>query len=173
MSNCTESDEPVVSNPFAMMFPEHLSAMVTCAESSSLPSRHYSPLDKPTPTSVRTPQMQAADLLIEALAEVEDASFARPGIPACSRNHRAPFGALCPAPCGSTPNAHVIVAIGTGKGRAGLRLSHTRTAGPLSRDPFSRRRKAPFFVQRRSSIRDIFETLAYDCNAAWSAAWLF
>lgn len=76
MSNCTESDEPVVSNPFAMMFPEHLSAMVTCAESSSLPSRHYSPLDKPTPTSVRTPQMQAADLLIEALAEVEDASFA-------------------------------------------------------------------------------------------------
>lgn len=75
MSHCTESIEPLVSNPFAMMFPEHLNAMVTCAASSSLPSRHYSPLDKPTPTSVRTPQMQAADLLIEALAEVEDTGF--------------------------------------------------------------------------------------------------
>lgn len=75
MSHCTESVEPVASNPFAMMFPEHLNAMVNCAATSSLPSRHYSPLDKPTPTSVRTAQMQAADLLIEALAEVEDHTF--------------------------------------------------------------------------------------------------
>lgn len=75
MSHCTESVEPVASNPFAMMFPEHLNAMVSCVAASSLPSRHYSPLDKPTPTSVRTAQMQAADLLIDALAEVEDTQY--------------------------------------------------------------------------------------------------
>lgn len=61
-----------VQNPFAMLFPEQLEKIATCAAASSVPSRRYCPLDKPTPKSVRTAQMQAADLLIDAMAEVED-----------------------------------------------------------------------------------------------------
>ncbi len=69
----TEIREFVAPNPFSMLFPEKLSEMAAHAATSSVPSRRYSPLDKPTPKSVRTPQMQAADLLIEAMAEIEDA----------------------------------------------------------------------------------------------------
>lgn len=72
MNTHTAFTPPQAPNPFAMLFPEQRDRIAACAAASSVPSRHYRPLDKPTPKSVRTAQMQAADLLIDAMAEVED-----------------------------------------------------------------------------------------------------
>lgn len=78
MNTHTEFAESVAPNPFEMLFPEHLHRMAVFAAASSVPSQHFSPLDKPTPKSVRTAQMQAADLLIDAFVEIESAPSVAP-----------------------------------------------------------------------------------------------
>ena len=90
MSTHAEVAIPQASNPFAMLFPEQRDRIAACAAASSVPSRHYRPLDKPTPKSVRTAQMQAADLLIDAMAEVEDDAMVQVTEPTLPTPHAAP-----------------------------------------------------------------------------------
>ncbi|MDP2064643.1 MAG: hypothetical protein Q8K38_01575 [Burkholderiaceae bacterium] len=90
MNTHTAFTTPQAPNPFAMLFPEQRDRIAACAAASSMPSRHYRPLDKPTPKSVRTAQMQAADLLIDAMAEVEDGATAQAAEPVCPTPQAAP-----------------------------------------------------------------------------------
>ncbi len=90
MNTHTALTTPQEPNPFAMLFPEQRDKIAACAAASSVPSRHYRPLDKPTPKSVRTAQMQASDLLIDAMAEVEDGAIMQATEQICPTPQAAP-----------------------------------------------------------------------------------